>query len=192
MNVLNVQLDAQGGVEVILPFVLVPNQALMDPPGQIYMVIMGQSLSQIVAQRVEQAILAAGYKSQDQFAQKVGLSRGTLSKVLSCTVDVRLSTLEKIAAGLGVPANLLLLPTPIPGIPATDSHTRGLRHAGRPAEPEISVKVRIPDGVTPPAWLVSLLKRASEVETTTSTQTVRKNPASPIVSARVSEKAKNA
>lgn len=124
---------------------------------------MDSSLARIVAQRIEQAILAAGYKSQDKFAHEIGLARGTLSRVLSCAVDVRLSTIEKIAEGLGVSAHLLLLPDPIPGIPDTTSHVRGLRKAGRPVDPEIFVKIRIPYGVEPPPWLKSACERG-EVE----------------------------
>lgn len=192
MNALIVQYREGVEVEVIMPLALVPIQALLEPPREIYMEVMGQSLSQIVAQRIEQAILAAGYKSQDQFALKVGLSRGTLSKVLACTVDVRLSTIERIAEALGVPPNLLLLPTPIPGMPAANSHSRGLRQAGRPAEPEISVKIRIPDGVTPPTWLVSLLKRASEIESAAEVpeSPSRNSTARPKVSAKISTKPK--
>lgn len=192
MNDLNVQRSNMKAVEVVIPLALVPIPALWERQGQIYMEIMGQSLSQIVAQRIEQAVLAAGYKSQDQFAQHVGLSRGTLSKILACTVDVKLSTIERIADALGVPPNLLLLPAPIPGMPSADAQPRRLRQAGRPAEPEISVKVRIPEGVNPPAWLVSLLKRASEVQTTTepSESTARKNSTRPKVTTKISKKSK--
>jgi len=136
---------------------------------------MDSSLARIIAQRIEQAILAAGYKSQDQFANEIGLARGTLSRVLSCAVDVRMSTVEKIAEGLGVSPHLLLLPDSIPGLPETKSHLRSLRTPGRPADPEILVKIRIPYGVEPPTWLKSACERG-EVEHAPSPSKSKKKP----------------
>ena len=114
---------------------------------------MTSKLTHLVAQRIEQAILAAGYQSQDKFALAIGLPRETLSRLLGCEVDVRLSTLGKIAKGLGVSPHMLIRTDPIPSAPDADNDPRGLRMAHQPKKLGISVKVCIPFGIEPPEWL---------------------------------------
>lgn len=159
----SVQSMRQAVIEIDVPLHLVPGGASPLVSGPWYSKEMASSLARIVAHRIEQAILAAGYKSQDQFANEIGMSRGTLSRVLSSAVDVRLSTIEKIAKGLGVSGHLLLLPDPIPGLPEPKNQLQSLRKPGRHVDPEIFVKIRIPYGVEPPPWLKAACERG-EVE----------------------------
>lgn len=139
---------------------MIPVDEVFRHRGRVAGSLMALSLPQIVAQRIQQAILAAGYKSQDQFAHEIGMSRGTLSRVLSSSVDVRLSTIHKIAEGLGIPAYKLLMEEVEHGsLNAGD--TGKLKKRGRPKQADIAVRILIPDGVEPPAWLKNACKLGS-------------------------------
>jgi transcriptional regulator with XRE-family HTH domain len=139
-------------IVVEVPLWMVPEDELFRPHGLVSLSTMPASLRKIVAQRIEQAIVAAGFNRQDLFASEIGMSRGTLSRVLSSSVDLRLSTVERIAEGLGISPHLLLLPDPIPGLPSATSPST-LKRPGRSKDPEILVKVHLPAGLEPPDWL---------------------------------------
>jgi len=156
---------SEKNVTIEVPLRLVP-KAFLRPGGSgaLRLSVMASPLTQIVAQRLREAILAAGYTSQDQFANETGISRGTLSRVLSCGVDARLSTIESIAEKLGCSAHQLLQSTPFPGVPE-GKDLPNLKKTGHPWKPEIFVKIEVPVGVEPPEWLKQACEHGKVVPT---------------------------
>lgn len=116
---------------------------------------------QIIAQGVQQAIQAAGYRSADEFASAIGMPRSTLSRILNGKGDPRMSTLTRIAEALSLTLNdFLLLPNPAPA--PSDLHR--LRTPGRPQREDIRVQITIPAGVEIPGWLQDVLLREAVAE----------------------------
>lgn len=145
-----------GDVEVEVPLSMIPIEAFFLVSGLGFSTIMTAPLSKIIASRISQAIQAAGFTSQDQFAQHAGIWRGTLSKILTGSVDIRTSTLERIAEALGIPPHTLLIPDSAdPDLTKTPSSLKG---PWRRVDSEITVKIRIPEGVDPPQWLKDVCK----------------------------------
>ena len=142
-------------IEIEVPLHLVPVGALFGATDLICVVLMEPALSKVVASRIEEAILASGFASQAEFAAHTGLSRTTLSRILTSEVDLRLSTLEQIAKSLGLPAYLLLYPEQF-GEQSKPSPEMNLRAKGpRAKAPAIAVKISVPPGVEPRDWLVA-------------------------------------
>lgn len=108
---------------------------------------MSKTLPQIIAAQVEKAITEAGYRSQDEFANAVGIPRATLNRVLSGRFDNRISTLEKIAAGLELSiANFL---TGSGG----GKRNSSLHTIGPKKKSSIVVKIIVPSNEAIPDWL---------------------------------------
>jgi len=122
---------------------------------------MPKTLSEKIAARLEKALEAAGYRSQEEFANVVGLPRATLNRVLSGRYDNRLSTLEKIAAGLELPLGALL-----DGDAEKKGKSLGHLHAIGPKKKSgIVVKILVPKGEEVPKWLVDACREgAGQIE----------------------------
>jgi transcriptional regulator with XRE-family HTH domain len=56
----------------------------------------------IVGIRIGKCIQAAGFRTDEEFAQHCGIPKSTLSEILSGKKGARLVTFAKIAAGLGM------------------------------------------------------------------------------------------
>lgn len=108
-----------------------------------------------------------GYRSHEEFAYAIGLPKSTLSRLLRDMIDPRLSTLEKIAHGLGMQTSDLLAQS------RTLESQEPLRaKPGRKRGTVLNVKVTIPAGGPPPAWLDDL-KADSEGAPRSRTRTKR-------------------
>lgn len=107
-----------------------------------------KTLPQIIAAQVETAIEGAGYRSQDEFANAVGIPRATLNRVLSGKFDNRISTLEKIASGLDLPIATFLTGD-------GSRKAKGTLHAlGPKKKSNIVVKIIVPKDEEAPQWLI--------------------------------------
>lgn len=122
---------------------------------------MPKTLSETIASQVEKALQAAGYRSQEEFANVIGLPRATLNRVLSGRYDNRISTLEKIAAGLDMPLGALL---------DGDGQQRGkgkssLHTLGPKKKSGILVKILVPKDEEIPKWLIEACREgAGQIE----------------------------
>ena len=120
-----------------------------------------KSLSQIIASRVERAIEEAGFRSQEEFANVIGLPRATVNRVLSGRYDNRLSTLEKIAGGLKLPLGALLED----GKSAKKGTKVQLHALGPKKKSGIVVKILVPKDEEVPKWLVDACREgAGQIE----------------------------
>jgi len=118
-----------------------------------------KTLPQIIAAQVEKAIEAAGYRSQDEFANAVGIPRATLNRVLSGRFDNRISTLEKIASGLDLPIALFLTGDGSKKVKST-LHTLGPKKKSK-----IVVKIIVPKDEDAPQWLIDACREgAGQIE----------------------------
>lgn len=106
-----------------------------------------------------------GYRSHEEFAYAIGLPKSTLSRLLRDMIDPRLSTLEKIAHGLGMQTSDLLAQS------RTLESQEPLRpKPGRKRGTVLNVNITIPAGSPPPTWLEDLKsdsKAASRAKTRT-------------------------
>lgn len=122
---------------------------------------MPKTLSETIASQVEKALQAAGYRSQEEFANVIGLPRATLNRVLSGRYDNRISTLEKIAVGLDMPLGALL---------DGDGQKKGkgkssLHTLGPKKKSGILVKILVPKDEEIPKWLVEACREgAGQIE----------------------------
>lgn len=107
-----------------------------------------KTLPQIIAAQVEKAIEAAGFRSQDEFANAAGIPRATLNRVLSGRFDNRISTLEKIASGLDLPIAAFLTGE------GAEKRKSSLHAIGPKKKSNIVVKIIIPKDEEAPKWLV--------------------------------------
>lgn len=118
-----------------------------------------KTLPQIIAAQVEKAIEAAGFRSQDEFANAAGIPRATLNRVLSGRFDNRISTLEKIAAGLDLPIASFL---------TGDAKRKGkspLHAIGPKKRSKIVVKIIVPKDEEAPQWLIDACREgAGQIE----------------------------
>jgi transcriptional regulator with XRE-family HTH domain len=122
---------------------------------------MPKTLSQIIAARVEKALEDAGFRSQDEFANVIGVPRATINRVLSGRFDNRLSTLEKISKGLGVSLGALL-----DGAQGKKGPGNAALHAiGPKKKSSILVKILVPKDEEIPKWLVDACREgAGQIE----------------------------
>lgn len=67
------------------------------------------NLFQVLGRRIEAQIAAGGYASVEIFAHENGIPKSTLSEIINGRNDARISTLARIAAGLGLSLGELLL-----------------------------------------------------------------------------------
>lgn len=93
---------------------------------------------------IASAIRKAGYASHEQFAHVIDLPKSTLSRLLSGKADPRLSTLERIAEGLGMSLVSLLGGAEGQDVPK--------RKQGRPSKQAITLTITVPPGTTPEDW----------------------------------------
>ncbi len=55
-----------------------------------------------IGRRIDFCIRRQGYRSHEEFAHAIGLPKSTLSRLMRGLIDPRVSTLDRIAAGLGM------------------------------------------------------------------------------------------
>ncbi len=80
--------------------------ARSDPPAGQEVAHRERPLEQVIAERVRQYRLAAGL-SAAEFANRTGLSKAMVSRIEQATTSSSLTTLQRLAAGLGVPVTAL-------------------------------------------------------------------------------------
>jgi len=120
---------------------------------------MPKTLPEIIASQVEKALQEAGYRSQEEFSNSIGLPRATLNRVLSGRYDNRISTLEKIAAGLDLPVSALFS-----GEPGKKGKST-LHDLGPKKKSGILVKILVPKDEEIPKWLVDACREgAGQIE----------------------------
>lgn len=66
------------------------------------------ALYKIVGERVRRCIDSDEYPTIDSFLHEIGLAKSTMSELLNGKTDVRLGTLARISAGLGMSISELL------------------------------------------------------------------------------------
>ncbi len=136
-------------------------QALMGEFKVSLMSKLKQNIAKTVAVQIELAIKDAGYRSQEEFANVIGMPKATLNRVLSGSFDTRISTLEKIAQGLGLPMGQLLDVDPsAKSVAKTNLHSKGPKQKSG-----ILVKILVPKDEEPPKWLVDACREgAGQIE----------------------------
>lgn len=117
---------------------------------------------QLVARRIESARIAAGFSTKDELARSAGITRSSISRIIDSHVDVRLSTLVRIADALGVPVHKLLEPDGSGPI-GTQTPTKSQRLKPPPPKVTVEVKVVIPAGAAQPSWLQNAFRDGSAV-----------------------------
>lgn len=123
--------------------------------------LMEKSLQQIVALRVQQGLADRGFRTREEFASEAGMSRATLNRVLSGDYDLRLSTLESLAAGLGVPVSTLFQADSRASVPERSAKAS----VGAKKRSAIVVKILVPKDEEVPAWLVDACRQgAGQIE----------------------------
>jgi len=55
-----------------------------------------------IGRRIDFCIRRQGFRSHEEFAHAIGLPKSTLSRLMRGLIDPRVSTLDRIAAGLGM------------------------------------------------------------------------------------------
>lgn len=116
----------------------------------------------LVARRIESARIDAGFPTKDELARSAGITRSSISRIIDSRVDLRLSTLVRIADALGVPVHKLLEPDGS-GPDSTQTPTKSQRLQPPPPKVTVQLKVVIPAGAAQPAWLKDAFREGSAV-----------------------------
>lgn len=113
---------------------------------------------EVLASRIREGILKAGYTSQEQFARSIALPRMTLYKLLKGEVDPRFSTVVKIADGLDFTLSELLA-NHTPGASQTNSGRSLSSKPGRRPKKTVTISLTVSSDEIPD-WLNAALLAA--------------------------------
>lgn len=105
-----------------------------------------------IGRRVDFCLRRQGYRSHEEFAHAIGFPKSTLSRLMRGMIDPRVSTLDRLAAGLGMSLVEMLSAG---GFEAQEPSRTPIRRA--PKQPtEVHMSLTLPLDGELPAWIREL------------------------------------